>query len=685
MRRKRLFATLTVIAVLCTFSVPAGAVEYGKEYKNKPEGTYRQVFSDVPSSHWAFEFIGAMQQKNVLNGYPDGRYYPDNFVERCEFAKIMVKAADIPLSAAYDSGFYDVNAGDWFLSYVETAKNYLTGYNEFGRPYYHPNSYALREDIAVALVKMKGYDTSAGDVSMLKTMFTDYESISAAAMPYVATAVERGLVSGYEDGSFRGQDSITRAEAAAMLWRSEQYGSDKKVADLSSIDTKKEDTADKTVTEDKKTDSDKTDKTDSEKKDDDKKDDDKNKTDKVEKPASKNPYAIKTLAKANIEDTLTDMTMDDNNNVYYIDRGDNALYKVNAKSGKKSTVISKLSKLTYTETRTETQTETVKVPNPAFKKDAEEDKSDVQEDAGAEPSEENGGESGEDEDAEEDKSDGQENADAEPSGENGDESGEDEDSGEDEPEFIEETVEKEVEITTAKYSDYTAQQIYYDKTSGKLLLVGYFAKKENEQGEKGSGTYWHTLNANDTEEVISRYEFVFQDYNNRVTEEHIIGSLPNGQVVLRTVMQYFQSTHLYLLSLEDRYSTCLYNHVSPYFALQKGNVLYCMTSSPSIYRYNFGTQNAEEVQTEFSLSAQKLGMQGSSFYFWNITSGKITAYDVSKEKFRTLDIDTQNGVDLEDGAFLSDKSGKCIMLVTSDESFVFYDGAANALRILYKR
>ncbi len=661
MRRKRLFATLTVIAVLCTFSVPAGAVEYGKEYKNKPEGTYRQVFSDVPSSHWAFEFIGAMQQKNVLNGYPDGRYYPDNFVERCEFAKIMVKAADIPLSAAYDSDFYDVNAGDWFLSYVETAKNYLTGYNEFGRPYYHPNSYALREDIAVALVKMKGYDTSAGDVSMLKTMFTDYESISAAAMPYVATAVERGLVSGYEDGSFRGQDSITRAEAAAMLWRSEQYGSDKKVADLSSIDTKKEDTADKTVTEDKKTDSDKTDKTDSEKKDDDKKDDDKNKTDKVEKPASKNPYAIKTLAKANIEDTLTDMTMDDNNNVYYIDRGDNALYKVNAKSGKKSTVISKLSKLTYTETRTETQTETVKVPNPAFKKDAEEDKSDGQEDAGAEPSGENGSESV-------------------------DESGEDEDSGEGEPEFIEETVEKEVEITTAKYSDYTAQQIYYDKTSGKLLLVGYFTKKENEQGEKGSGEYWHTLNANDTEEVISRHEFVFRDYNNRVTEEHIIGSLPNGQVVFVRDNCYWGNRALCLLSLEDGSVSWLLsgdNYPWSYFALQKGNILYMFGGE--IYRYNFGTQNAEEVQTEFSLSAQKLGMQGSSFYFWNITSGKITAYDVSKEKFRTLDIDTQNGVDLEDGAFLSDKSENCIMLVTSDESFVFYDGDANALRILYKR
>ena len=34
------------------------SAEYGEEYKNKPDGSYIHVFSDEPSSHWTFKFIG---------------------------------------------------------------------------------------------------------------------------------------------------------------------------------------------------------------------------------------------------------------------------------------------------------------------------------------------------------------------------------------------------------------------------------------------------------------------------------------------------------------------------------------------------------------------------------------------------------------------------------------------------
>lgn len=60
-------------------------------------------------------------------------------------------------------------------------------------------------------------------------MFSDVDAISTAAQPYVALAVENGMISGYEDGTFRGQATITRGEAAAMLWRAFQYGGDSKL------------------------------------------------------------------------------------------------------------------------------------------------------------------------------------------------------------------------------------------------------------------------------------------------------------------------------------------------------------------------------------------------------------------------------------------------------------------------
>ena len=60
--------------------------------------------------------------------------------------------------------------------------------------------------------------TSAADESILN-MFSDSSSISDPAKKYVAVAVEQGLISGYDDSTFRGQSTITRAEAAAMLSR----------------------------------------------------------------------------------------------------------------------------------------------------------------------------------------------------------------------------------------------------------------------------------------------------------------------------------------------------------------------------------------------------------------------------------------------------------------------------------
>lgn len=228
---KKLISTLVaMVMVTLSLTVPAvQAVEYGKEYQNKPTANYSQVFHDVPTSYWAFSYIGEMNVRGVLSGYPNGYFYPENYVTRAEFAKIMTVASGLPLNKYGENVYADVSLNDWYYPYVLTAQYYLCGYNMNGGIYYLPDTNALREDIAVALVKLKGYDTTGYDESILKAMFTDYQSISDDAKPYVATALEKGLISGYEDNTFRGQDSITRAEAATLLWRAYQYGSGNKV------------------------------------------------------------------------------------------------------------------------------------------------------------------------------------------------------------------------------------------------------------------------------------------------------------------------------------------------------------------------------------------------------------------------------------------------------------------------
>ncbi len=217
--------TAVLLSVIMCVSLTSGifAVDNSAPYQGK--------FYDVPNSHWAFTCIEEMSRRGVINGYPDGNYYPEGNVSRAEFAKIMCLAAGLNIKdGSGATSFADVTASDWYAPYIATGMYYLSGYYLNGQSYYYPNENALREDIAVALVKLKGYNTNV-DESTLNAMFTDCQSISANARKYVAAALQNGLISGYDDHTFRGQASITRAEAATLLWRAYQYGNGNKVFD----------------------------------------------------------------------------------------------------------------------------------------------------------------------------------------------------------------------------------------------------------------------------------------------------------------------------------------------------------------------------------------------------------------------------------------------------------------------
>ena len=230
---KKLAALLTAITLVATTVVFAAPVNYGAELTNQPTKSYSQTFKDVPKSYWAFSYISEMVSRGVLSGYPDGYFYPENNITRAEFAKIMTCAAGLTIDEKAGTNYDDVIWDDWSVPYIEAAKYYLSGYTTpDGSIYYFPDDLALREDIAVALVKLKGYSTIGYDLSILQAMFTDWQSISEGARKYVSVAIDQGLISGYDDRTFRGQQGITRAEAATLLWRAYQYGNGNKSFEL---------------------------------------------------------------------------------------------------------------------------------------------------------------------------------------------------------------------------------------------------------------------------------------------------------------------------------------------------------------------------------------------------------------------------------------------------------------------
>lgn len=223
MKSKKFSSIVIMLALLLSLSAPASAsYSYADNVSQIIGNGNTVVFVDVPRNYWAREQIDYFTQQGIVDGYPDGTFKPGAGVTREEFCKILVSTFKTALETPETATFSDVLTNRWSYPYVETCKEFLTGYtNPFGgMPTFHPKEYATREDIAVALVRMMGLtESDAKDKNYAARKFSDGGSISPSLMPYVGIACERNLISGYPDGTFGPSKGITRAEAVVMLNR----------------------------------------------------------------------------------------------------------------------------------------------------------------------------------------------------------------------------------------------------------------------------------------------------------------------------------------------------------------------------------------------------------------------------------------------------------------------------------
>lgn len=174
-------------------------------------------FKDVSNNFYAYDAILKMRSLGVIKGYSDGTFKPTAIVSRAEFAAIMVNALQIEVAKVKTSSFVDIKSNSWATSYIEAAKPYLTGYSINGALYFRPTSPAVREDMAVAIIK--ALNKPVGNLASLD-IFEDKNLISEALKPYVAAVVENGIMLGSQvDGKwyFNPQGELTRAETAVLL------------------------------------------------------------------------------------------------------------------------------------------------------------------------------------------------------------------------------------------------------------------------------------------------------------------------------------------------------------------------------------------------------------------------------------------------------------------------------------
>ncbi|MBD2774011.1 fasciclin domain-containing protein [Iningainema tapete] len=185
-----------------------------------PTTTIASTFSDVDPNYWARPFIQALAEKNVITGFPDGTFRPNQPVERSEFAAMIQKAFNqTQVRQLSPGGFRDVPADYWAASAIESAyeTGFMTGYPD---NLFQPNQQIPKVQAIVALVNGLRLTASNNVSDVVSTYYTDATAIPNYAIYEVAAATQGNIVVNYPDVRVLNPlVPLTRAEAAALLYQ----------------------------------------------------------------------------------------------------------------------------------------------------------------------------------------------------------------------------------------------------------------------------------------------------------------------------------------------------------------------------------------------------------------------------------------------------------------------------------
>jgi hypothetical protein len=184
-------------------------------------------FTDLPTTNWAAQSVGACVDAGIVNGYSDGTYKPTDPVTRDQMAVYISRAlaggdAQVPSGPA-TATFSDVPTDYWAFKYVEYAvsKAVVKGYSDGT---YKPADQVTRDQMAVFIARAIATPTDGADLVNytppatptfpdVATTFWAYKYVEYIAQPSIA------VTKGYPDGDYHPEYVCTRDQMAVYVAR----------------------------------------------------------------------------------------------------------------------------------------------------------------------------------------------------------------------------------------------------------------------------------------------------------------------------------------------------------------------------------------------------------------------------------------------------------------------------------
>lgn len=211
----------TIILTICLTLIPFGA--FGQAASSP--------FTDVPTSHWSLAHVTKMELRDIITGYGNNIFKPENTVSQLEATTMAIRAMGLEREAN-NIGASNVNTSIFDLPTTWNAAGYVSVAIEKGlidTDNFRPNQGASRAWVAQLIIRMVGAETEAQSQASSTTFIDDF-AIAANYKKYVALAAEKDIINGVRNNSgayeFKPNNLVKRAELAAMISRSDRYMQD---------------------------------------------------------------------------------------------------------------------------------------------------------------------------------------------------------------------------------------------------------------------------------------------------------------------------------------------------------------------------------------------------------------------------------------------------------------------------
>lgn len=171
------------------------------------------VFKDVATDSDVAAALEFLKTHDVIGGYPDGTFKPDNVVSRVESLKFILKGVNKTIKPVGRLPFKDTSSDAWYADYVATAYNgsIVSGYPDLT---FKPAKTVNRaEFLKMLLLAMD----APVETKVTADVFADVKKTAWYA-PYVKYAKDKNLIP-TSSNMFRPEEGMTRSEVAEIIYR----------------------------------------------------------------------------------------------------------------------------------------------------------------------------------------------------------------------------------------------------------------------------------------------------------------------------------------------------------------------------------------------------------------------------------------------------------------------------------